>query len=136
MLWLLRGILIFNGALTLCALPAVFLPTSLMESFHAQLDIGAFPDAPLVQYLARSVSGLYAAFGSLTLVLAYDVRRFAPLVTWWGVTAIVFGLLLFWIDYTANMPPHWTYGECPYLVLTGLAVLALQAATRRSKPRE
>ena len=58
---LLRSILIFNGILTLCALPAVFLPTSLMDSTHRQLGLGPLPDGPIVQYLARSVAGLYAA---------------------------------------------------------------------------
>ena len=126
---------IFNGILTLCALPAVFLPTSLMESMHQRLGIGPFPDGPIVQYLARSVAGLYAAFGSMTLVLACDVSRFAPLVTWWGITAIAFGGVLFWVDHIAKMPTHWTCGEGPYLFLTGVVVLLAQSISRRPHAR-
>jgi len=127
---LLRCILVFNGIMTLLALPAVFLPTAWLDAFHRGLELGPLPDGPIVQYLARSVSALYAAFGSLTLILALDIRRYAPLVTWWGSVAIVFGALLFWIDQTAGMPAHWTWGEGPYVVLTGLVVLVLQAISR------
>ena len=129
---LVKCILLFNGVMTLCALPAVFIPTSWMDSMHRQLAIGPFPEGPIVQYLARSVAGLYAAFGSLTLVLVYDVNRFAPIVTWWGITAIAFGVTLFWVDHIAKMPPHWTWGEGPYLFLTGVLVLVLQNTSRRS----
>lgn len=130
---LLRCILVFNGIMTLLALPAVFLPTAWMDAFHRGLELGPLPQGPIVQYLARSISCLYAAFASLTLLLAYDLKRYAPLVIWWGVMAVLFGLLLFWIDKTARMPEQWTWGEGPYLVLTGLVVLMLVAASRRSQ---
>ncbi|MCI0360973.1 MAG: hypothetical protein L0211_21040 [Planctomycetaceae bacterium] len=128
----LRWLLVANGVLTLLALPAVFLPTAWMDAFHRNLGLGALPEGPIVQYLARSVSALYAAFGSLTLILAVDLARFAPLITWWGITAIVFGGLLLWIDTSAPMPAHWTWDEVPYLVLTGAVVLLLQRQARRA----
>jgi hypothetical protein len=123
---LLRCLLIFNGVLTLLALPAVFLPTPWMDHFHRGLNLGPLPDGPIVQYLARSLSAFYAAFGAMTMLLAWDVRRFGPLITWWGATAIVFGGLLLWIDLTARMPPHWMWGEVSYTLLTGALVLLLQ----------
>ena len=128
----LRWILILNGIMTLLALPAVFMPTEWMDAFHRNLGLGALPEGPIVQYLARSVSALYAAFGSLTLVLALDLARYGPLITWWGITAIVFGVLLLWIDTSAPMPAHWTWGEVPYLLLTGGVVLLLQRQARQS----
>lgn len=123
---LLRWLLIANGVLTLLALPAIFLPTSTMDMFHRRLELGTLPEGPIVQYLARSISALYAAFGSLTLVIASDLRRFAPLVTWWGIVAILFGVILLWVDINAPMPAHWTWGEVPYTVLTGMIVLVLR----------
>jgi hypothetical protein len=123
---LLRWLLIANGVMTLLALPAVFAPTSWMDMFHRRLELGPLPAGPIVQYLARSVSALYAAFGSLTLVIAWDLRRFAPLVTWWGITAILFGVILAWVDATAPMPAHWSWSEVPYTLLTGTLVLILQ----------
>jgi hypothetical protein len=123
---LLRCLLVFNGAMTLLALPAVFLPTAWMDQFHRGLELGPLPQGPIVEYLARSVAALYAAFGSLTLLLAWDLRRFAPVIIWWGVTALVFGCVLFWIDTIAPMPVHWKWSEAPYLLLTGAVVLILQ----------
>ena len=105
-----------------------------MDMFHQRLELDPLPDFPIVQYLARSLSALYASFGSLTLLIAYDLRRFAPLVTWWGIAAILFGLILFWVDINAPMPSHWTWGEVPYTVLTGSLVLILQRYTTPPLP--
>lgn len=123
---LLRCLLIFNGAMTLLALLAVFMPTASMDVFHRNLGLGPLPQGPIVEYLTRSVSALYAAFGSLTLLIAWDLRRFGPVITWWGVMALVFGGILFWVDTIAPMPEHWKWGEAPYLLLTGAVVLVLQ----------
>jgi hypothetical protein len=127
----LRWLLILNGIMTLCALPAVCMPIPWMDMFHRNLGLGPLPEGPIVQYLARSVSALYAAFGSLTLILSLNLERYAPLITWWGITAVVFGALLLWVDLNAPMPAHWTWSEVPYSVLTGAVVLLLQCRRRR-----
>ena len=124
--FLLRCLLVFSGLMTLLALPAVFMPTAWMDYFHRGLILEPLPPGPIVEYLARSVSALYAAFGSLTLLIAWDLKRFAPIVTWWGLMAIIFGCILFWVDTIAPMPDHWKWGEAPFLVLTGGVVLLLQ----------
>lgn len=121
----LRCLLVFNDLMTLLALPAVFMPTAWMDHYHRGLELGPLPEGPIVQYLARSVSALYAAFGSLTLLLAWDIRRFGPIIVWWGVTALVFGSILFWVDTIAPMPRQWKWGETTYLWLTGVVVLVL-----------
>jgi hypothetical protein len=123
---LLRWLLLANGVLVLLALPAVFMPAALMDRFHQHLMQTPLPAGPIVQYLARSLSALYASFGSLTLLLAWNLRRFGPLVTWWGVAAILFGLILVWVDTNAPMPAHWTWSECSYTIITGMLVLILQ----------
>jgi hypothetical protein len=127
----LRWLLISCGVLTLLALPAVFLSVPAMNYFHEQLGLGPLPQGPIVQYLARSLSAFYAAFGSLTLLLATDTRRYAPLITWWGITALVFGVLLAGIDTAAGMPVSWMLGEVIFLLCAGLAVLLLQRGSAR-----
>lgn len=123
---MLRLLLIACGILTLLALPAVFLPVTAMSYFHEQLGLGPLPEGPIVQYLARSLSAFYAAFGSLTLILATDTKRYAPLITWWGIMALVFGALLAGIDTMAGMPTSWMLGEVVFLACAGAAVLLLQ----------
>ena len=127
---MLRLVLIVAGVSTLFAAPAIFFPPAAMDMFHRQLGLGPLPEGPIVQYLARSLSFFYAAFGSLTLLLAYDVNRYAPLVTWWGIAAIIFGVLLIGIDLTAGMPTSWMLGEVVFTICAGVAVLLLQWRSR------
>ena len=123
---MLRLVLLVAGVLTLLALPAVFLPVSTMDMFHRKLGLGPLPEGPIVLYLARSLSFFYAAFGSLTLLLATNTKRYAPLITWWGIAAVVFGILLLGIDLTAGMPLSWLLGEVTFTICAGAAVLLLQ----------
>jgi hypothetical protein len=125
--FVLRWLLVVNGGLTLLALLAVFMPTASMDHIHREnLGLGPLPEGPIVQYLARSLSFFYAAFGSLTLLLAWDLNRFAPIVTWWGVSALILGCILFWVDSIAGMPEWWKWGEVLYTLFTGALVLLLQ----------
>jgi hypothetical protein len=114
-----------GGAITLCAFGALFLPTERMAAIHAALGLGEFPAAPITEYLARSVSALYGFHGALLLLVARDVRRFAPLVVYLGVMCLVFGVLLLAIDLRAGMPLAWTLAEGPPLAVTGAIVLGL-----------
>ena len=123
---LLRIILISNGVITLCALPAVFMPTPTMDFYHRSMGLGSLPRGPIVEYLTRSLSAFYAAFGVFTLVIAADLRRFAPLVACWGYTMLGFGAVLLWVDLHAKMPALWTWGEFAYLAIVGTAVSWLQ----------
>jgi hypothetical protein len=53
------------GVSALFALVAVFMPMSWMAATHRWLGLGEMPTAPVVEYLARSVSAFYALFGAL-----------------------------------------------------------------------
>jgi hypothetical protein len=46
------------------------------------MDLGSLPQAGIVEYLARTVSAMYAAFGGLLLLCATNPSRFAPIVTY------------------------------------------------------
>lgn len=130
---ILRWLLTCCGVLTLLALPAVFLPRAMMNEFHRGLGLGELPEGPIVLYLARSLSFFYAAFGVLTLLLATDVRRYSPLITWWGLAAMTLGVLLIGIDLTAGMPIDWMLGEVIFTVCAGAAVLLLQRGARNAR---
>jgi hypothetical protein len=52
----------------LFGLDAVFVPLSWMDATHRWLGLGEMPTAPVVEYLARSVSAFYAVLGALCLV--------------------------------------------------------------------
>jgi hypothetical protein len=120
----LQILLRFVGVLTLLALPAVFMPKSWMASTHEWLGLGQFPDAPIVQNLARSVSGFYALFGAICLVLAANLDRYRPLVRFLGVAVTLFGVALIGIDLAAGMPVWWTLSEGLSTIVMGVLLFA------------
>lgn len=121
----LKWILTLAGAVLLSAALFVFLPTAWMARTHEALGLGAFPDAPLTQYLTRSIAALYALHGALVLLAASDVRRYRSFVRLIGATDAAFGLAMLGIDLHAGMPPWWTLAEGPPLVAIGTLVSVL-----------
>ncbi len=111
--WLLR----LGGAVMLTALGAVVMPFEWMNAIHRQLGLGALPHVPIVGYLTRSISALYALHGALLVFLAGDVRRYLPAVRFLAGAGAVFGLVMLGIDFAVDMPLPWAIGEGPYVVL-------------------
>ena len=127
---LLQLLLRAGGTLTGFAIFAVFLPTERMASIHGDLGLGSFPASPLVDYLTRSVAGMYAFHGAVLWIVSFDPGRYAPVIAVLGAGNIVFGLLLIGIDVHAGLPGWWIAGEGPWVVLAGAVLLVLLAAAR------
>jgi hypothetical protein len=85
LVWLLR----LSGAMTLTALGAVFMPYEWMNLIHQRLGMGELPPIPIVGYLTRSVSALYALHGALLLFVSFDVPRYLPIVQFLGWAGVV-----------------------------------------------
>ena len=120
-----------TGALLVLAFFAMFLPTEWMATTHRWLGLGEFPRTPLVDYLTRSASALYCIQGGLMIVLASDVRRFAPVVVYVALADIAFGAAMVAIDLHAGMPLYWTVGEGPTILVVGLLTLWLARGIQR-----
>jgi hypothetical protein len=108
------------------ALLAVVMPRQLMATTHELLGLGKFPDGPIVEYLARSLSAFYAMHGVLFWVISTDVRRFALILTYVIWSTIIFGAALLAIDSLAGLPLEWTISEGPQVVVLGAAILFLK----------
>jgi hypothetical protein len=114
------------GAVCCLAIIAVFMPRAWMAECHRLLGLGTFPDAPIVEYLARSLSLFYAFFGAVLWVLASDVRRWGRTV---GIVACVMigaGLVMLMIDMRSGMPWYWTGAEGPIVVILGVITIVLR----------
>ena len=122
---LLTLFLRFGGVVLVTAFGAMLLPTEWMAASHRWLGMGEFPQAPLTDYLIRSISALYGFHGVLVLLVAGDPLRYERIVRYLGVMDIVFGLLMVVIDWRAGMPTMWTMAEGPSLVVVGVVVLYL-----------
>jgi hypothetical protein len=119
--WLLR----VSGAVMLTAVVAVFMPQAWMNEIHRLLGLGELPDVPIVGYLARSASALYALHGALLIVVSMDVRRYLGIVRFLGGANLVMGVLFFGIDRAVGMPWSWTALEGPPVFGFGVLLLAL-----------
>ena len=116
-----------GGSLMLLAAIAVFMPASWINATHQALGFGEFPATPLVNYLARSASGMYAIHGGFLLMVSMDVRAYRALISYVGYSNLVFGLVLLWIDFNSGMPAYWIWIEGPAVVAIGLGLLRLNS---------
>jgi hypothetical protein len=121
-----------GGAFMLMALGAVMMPFEWMNSIHAQTGLGELPDVPIVSYLNRSISALYALHGALLLFVAGDVRRYLPIVRFLAVAGALFGAVMIIIDCAVGMPLLWTVCEGPFIL--ALNALVLWFSGRRHFP--
>jgi hypothetical protein len=124
--WVLVVVLRALGLLDLCALGAVVLPARWMAAGHAGAGLGPLPPRPLVGYLARSASALYALHGALVLFLSFDVRRYGPVITFLAAAALFHGAVMLGIDLAEGMPFWWTALEGAAFAAGGVVVLLAQ----------
>jgi len=125
----LQILLRIGGVTMLLAFFTIFLPVRWMAVTHEWLGLGEFPESPLVDYLTRSVSLLYASNGGLLLVASFDVRRYRPVLVYLGIATAVGGLILLRFDLRAGLPAYWTLWEGPSVAVIGCLMvwLALRA---------
>jgi hypothetical protein len=126
LIWLLR----VGGVVMLTALGAVVMPYEWMNVIHQQQGLGQLPHVPIVGYLTRSVSAMYALHGALLLFIATDVRRYLPVLRFLAFAGIVFGVAMLGINYFVGMPVPWMVGEGPSVVVFNGVILWLTGRKR------
>lgn len=115
------------GCLDLAALIAVIMPQEWLDMGHRWAGLGSIPHEPIVGYLARSASALYALHGAMIVFISFDVARYERLIRFLALAALVHGAVMFGIDAAEQMPRIWRYGEGPAYVATGALILWLQS---------
>lgn len=124
-------ILRVSAALVLCSIPTIFLPEEWMVKIHRWLGIGDLPRAPIVWYMARSLSAMYAILGCFTWAISIDTRRYGPLILLWSIMHLAMGALMVLVDYSAGLPVYWIIGEGPPLIVLGALVWWLQTVSEK-----
>jgi len=130
LVWVLR----LGGVVMLVALGAIVMPFEWMNAIHRQSGLGELPHVPIVGYLTRSESALYAVQGALLIFLARDVRRFLPVVWFLAVTGLAFGPIMLGVDYAVGMPLPWTVGEGPFVIALSVVILWLARRVKTLTP--
>jgi hypothetical protein len=114
------------GGAALLAMVPVLMPYSWMDAIHGRLGMGELPSAPVVGYLARSTSALYAIVGGLLWLVSFDLRRHANVTLYMGIVFVCMGVVLFGVDHVEGMPWFWTWQEGPINVAIGSSLLILR----------
>lgn len=118
------------GVLLLTAVGAAVMPFEWMRNIHRLLGMGELPEGPVVHYLTRSLSAMYALHGALVVFVSFDVRRYLPLVKFLLILGIAFGFGMLALDIAAGMPAAWTAGEGPFIVaLSGVMLWLARRVT-------
>jgi hypothetical protein len=126
----LTALLFVQAGILACALPAAVMPTEWMDAVHQSLGMGLLPRAPLVEYLTRSISLLYASWAPLLVLMGTEPRRYLPMVRLLAWLMLAGGALFPALDLWAGMPLAWTMGEGLSLLLLGLGTAWLEARVR------
>lgn len=125
-------ILRVTAVLLLTALIPAVMPFAWMEEIHDHLGMGELPKAPIVGYLARSVSALYAMHGALVWFVSLDIRRYLPVIRFLAVLGIAFGAGMLVLDVMVGIPLPWTLCEGPFIAVLGAIMLWLSSRCRTS----
>ena len=110
--WFLRltAVMLFPAAL------AVVMPHAWMNNVHHSLGLNELPETPMIGYLTRSLSALYALLGAGCWFVSRDVRRYLPLLRFTVTMTFFFGATLCAIDVLVEMPTLWTLLEASFVL--------------------
>ena len=122
---LLKFILRLFGSASLTALVFVFAPYAWMDQIHAQLGMGSLPAQPVVGYLARSTSALYALIGGTFWMLSFNPKRYRAVLMHLSCSIVALGAILLLVDWLEGMPLWWKLWEGPFVISFGTVLLLL-----------
>ena len=128
LVWLMR----FAGVLLMTALFPAVMPFAWMDSVHRHLGMGKLPEIPMVIYMARSLSAMYALHGAIVYFVSLNVRSYLPLVRFLAVMGILFGVGMILIDLSIGIPLAWALCEGPLIILLGVLMLRLAIHVQKS----
>jgi hypothetical protein len=122
---------VFGGVSVIATFPFV-MPWSWMGVVHEWLGMGALPDKPVVEYLARSTSAMCALYGGVLLILATDVRRYAAVIRFQAIAIMALSAVGAVLGLKGGMPAWWMIGDAGSVWLFSGTMLVLQRNIARA----
>lgn len=123
--WWLVAVLRVSGVGMLFALVFVFCPFSWMVRINESMELEQLPYTPVISYLIRTLSAMYAIIGGFLLFVSCDVERYRELIRFLGAIAIAAGIGITALDAILRLPIMWTLLEGPMTIGLGAIMLYL-----------
>lgn len=130
----LRRVLRMLAVIDLSAILVLFLPLKNLGEISQALGFDGEPSSPLVEYLIKATSVLYALHGALMYGMSADVVRYRPLIHWLGCLAVCHGGVMVGLDWQLGLPGWWCAAEGPVFLVCGTVVMLLAAGNDRHRP--
>ena len=127
--WLALLLRVIGGVCLLALIP-LWMPRGWLNVGHRWLGLGTFPDSPVAEYLARSVSALCSFYGGLLILLAADVRRYAPLIRYQAAAILFLSASGVVVGHWAGMPLWFVGGDAVACWTYCIAILLLVRRVR------
>jgi len=107
----------FDAILLLTAVVPAIMPFAWMQAIHQSMGMGELASGPLMGYLTRSLSLMYALHGALELFVSFDIRYYLPLVRFIAAVGALFGIWMTALDILVGVPLLWIISEGPFIFL-------------------
>lgn len=127
----LRLFLRLLGTVLGLAVVALLMPRAWMVWCHARIGLGEFPEAPVAEYLARAVSGLYALIGGLFWLVSFRPAEHRAVIRYVAVGVAALAVVVGIYAARAGIPMRWVVGDSAAGLGAAIVVLLLQAVPRR-----
>jgi len=111
------------GILCLLSVVGLFLPLSAFESLAGFFGIEKLPDSPLFEYAVRLMSATYVGVGVYFIILARDPMKYAVLVPFTGIAAVLLGAVCAITGLAVVMPALWFLGDSLSCLVLGVLIL-------------
>jgi hypothetical protein len=121
-----------TGLVMVSAAVFVFCPLHWMNAIHQMLGLGSLPTGPVMEYLARTESALYAYLGAMLFFISFDLPRYRPLLRFLAWIGILFSIGVTVLDAKLGLPAFWIAGEGSFTLLLCVVLLFL---TRDTQPQ-
>ena len=122
------------GGICVLAIVPLFAPRIWLDAGHRVLGLGAFPSAPIAEYLARSVSSLCTFYGGLLLLLASDVRRFIRVIQYQAVAIMILSAVGIFAGVRAGIPAYLVIADAIGCWILLVPILVLTNRMKREVP--
>jgi hypothetical protein len=128
----LRWLLLFSGFAWTVSVFGVFLPWSSAVELLQGLGAKSIAYDPMLDYWLRMASGAFTLVGLVYFALAWNPRRWAIMLPFFGWIMVLEGMILLYHGWRLHLPPFPFTADVSACLFAGIGILWLKNVA--SKP--